>query len=110
MGEPNASSLICVKRWCRGHDVTLFASGDSVTSARLVACTKEAIRLSPAIQDHVPHYMIMLDKVRRSSHLFDILHFHIDVFHMPLFRDVGAKTLTTLHGRQESGSIRSRRP
>jgi len=45
--------------------------------------------------------MIMLDKLRRSSHLFDILHFHIDAFHMPLFRDVGAKTLTTLHGRQD---------
>lgn len=81
--------------------MTLFASGNSVTSARLVACTKEAIRLNPAVQDHVPHYMIMLDKLRRSSHLFDILHFHIDAFHMPLFRDVGAKTLTTLHGRQD---------
>ena len=81
--------------------MTLFASGDSVTSARLVACTKEAIRLNAAIQDYVPHYMIMLDKVRRSSHLFDILHFHIDAFHMPLFRDVDAKTLTTLHGRQD---------
>ena len=45
--------------------------------------------------------MIMLDKLRRSSHLFDILHFHIDAFHMPLFRDIGAKTLTTLHGRQD---------
>ena len=81
--------------------MTLFASGDSVTSARLVACTKEAIRLNAAIQDYVPHYMIMLDKLRRSSHLFDILHFHIDAFHMPLFRDIGAKTLTTLHGRQD---------
>jgi glycosyltransferase involved in cell wall biosynthesis len=85
----------------QGHDVTLFASGDSVTSARLVACTREAIRLNPAIQDHIPHYMIMLDKLRRSSHLFDILHFHIDAFQMPLFRDLSNKTVTTLHGRQD---------
>jgi glycosyltransferase involved in cell wall biosynthesis len=85
----------------QGHDVTLFASGDSVTSARLVAGTAQAIRLNSAIQDHVPHYMIMLDKLRRCAHQFDILHFHIDAFHMPLFRDMAAKTLTTLHGRQD---------
>ena len=80
---------------------------DSICEWRLgdigaaVACTREAIRLNSAVQDYVPHYMIMLDKLRRSSHLFDILHFHIDAFHMPLFRDIGAKTLTTLHGRQD---------
>jgi hypothetical protein len=63
---------------------------------------KEAIRLNATIRDHVPHYMIiMLDKLRRSSHLFDILHFHIDAYHMPLFREVGTKNLTTLHGRQD---------
>jgi glycosyltransferase involved in cell wall biosynthesis len=75
----------------QGHEVTLFASGDSLTSARLVACTEEAIRLNPGVQDHIPHYMIMLDKLRRSSHLFDVLHFHIDAFHLPLFRDVAFK-------------------
>jgi glycosyltransferase involved in cell wall biosynthesis len=84
-----------------GHDVTLFASGDSVTSAKLVACTKEAIRLNLAVQDYIPYYMIMLDKLRRSAHLFDILHFHIDAFQMPLFRDMSSKTVTTLHGRQD---------
>jgi glycosyltransferase involved in cell wall biosynthesis len=85
----------------QGHDVTLFASGDSVTSARLVACTKEAIRLNPAIRDHVPYYMILLDEARRRAHQFDILHFHIDAFQMPIFRDLPNKTLTTLHGRQD---------
>jgi glycosyltransferase involved in cell wall biosynthesis len=85
----------------QGHDVTLFASGDSVTSARLVACTREAIRLNPAVQDYIPYYMIMLDQVRRSSHLFDVMHFHIDAFQMPLFRDLSNKTVTTLHGRQD---------
>jgi glycosyltransferase involved in cell wall biosynthesis len=85
----------------QGHDVTLFASGDSVTSARLVSCTPEAIRLNPAIKDHVPHYVTMVDKVRLAAHQFDVLHFHIDAFHMPLFRDMAAKTVTTLHGRQD---------
>jgi glycosyltransferase involved in cell wall biosynthesis len=85
----------------QGHDVTLFASGDSVTSGRLVACTKQAIRLDPDVQDYIPYYMIMLDKLRRSAHLFDVLHFHIDAFHMPLFRDLSNKTVTTLHGRQD---------
>jgi glycosyltransferase involved in cell wall biosynthesis len=100
-GTERVVSHLCEALVEEGHDVTLFASGDSVTSARLVACTKEAIRLNPAVKDPLPYYMIMLDKLRRSAHLFDILHFHIDAFHMPLFRDVGAKTLTTLHGRQD---------
>jgi glycosyltransferase involved in cell wall biosynthesis len=85
----------------QGHEVTLFASGDSMTSARLMACTDQAIRLNPAVQDHIPHYMIMLDKLRRSAHLFDVLHFHIDALHFPLFRDLAARTITTLHGRQD---------
>jgi glycosyltransferase involved in cell wall biosynthesis len=84
-----------------GHDVTLFASGDSVTSARLVGGATQAIRLNSTVQDYIPHYMIMLDKVRRMAHHFDILHFHIDSLHMPLFRDMAGKTLTTLHGRQD---------
>jgi glycosyltransferase involved in cell wall biosynthesis len=84
-----------------GHDVTLFASGDSVTSARLVPFGERAIRLNEYVHDHIPYYMIMLDRVRRMAHLFDIVHFHIDAFHMPLFRDMAAKTVTTLHGRQD---------
>jgi glycosyltransferase involved in cell wall biosynthesis len=85
----------------QGHEVTLFASGDSMTSARLAACTDQAIRLNPAVQDHIPHYMIMLDKLRRGAHLFDVMHFHIDALHFPLFRDLAARTITTLHGRQD---------
>ena len=85
----------------QGHDVTLFASGDSITSARLVPCASEAIRLNPSVRDYIPHYLIMLDRLRQVAASFDVLHFHIDAFHMPLFRDIAAKTLTTLHGRQD---------
>jgi len=100
-GTERVVSHLCEALVRKGHEVTLFASGDSITSADLVSCTTEAIRLNPAIKDYVPHYMIMLDKVRRTAGRFDVLHFHIDAFHMPLFRNVSAKTLTTLHGRQD---------
>ena len=70
----------------QGHDVTLFASGDSVTSARLVAGCEQALRLNSAVRDPIPYYMLMLDKVRRTATEFDVLHFHIDQFHFPLFR------------------------
>jgi glycosyltransferase involved in cell wall biosynthesis len=85
----------------QGHDVTLFASGDSVTSARLVAGCEQALRLNPAVRDPIPYYMLMLDKVRRMASEFDVLHFHIDQFHFPLFRAHSHGTLTTLHGRQD---------
>jgi glycosyltransferase involved in cell wall biosynthesis len=85
----------------QGHDVTLFASGDSLTSAELAACSNAALRLSSAVQDPIPYYMIMLDKVRERADEFDILHFHIDQFHFPLFHAVPERTLTTLHGRQD---------
>lgn len=84
-----------------GHDVTLFASGDSVTSAKLVSCVPTALRLDPKVCDVIPYYMLMLDRVRRQSDKFDILHFHIDHLHFPLFRDLAARVLTTLHGRQD---------
>ena len=84
-----------------GHDVTLFASGDSVTSAKLVSCVPTALRLDPKVFDVIPYYMLMLDRVRRQSQQFDILHFHIDYLHFPLFRDMSSRVLTTLHGRQD---------
>ena len=85
----------------QGHDVTLFASGDSITSANLFACTPEAIRLSNTMKEWLPHYTIMADKVRRLADSFDILHFHVDMVHFPLFRGLEYKTVTTLHGRQD---------
>jgi glycosyltransferase involved in cell wall biosynthesis len=84
-----------------GHQVTLFATGDSITTAKLVSSADRAIRLDENVQDYVPYYMIMLDKVRRLAHHFDVLHFHIDAFHFPSFREMAAKTVTTLHGRQD---------
>src|SRR5467141_1571507 len=84
-----------------GHDVTLFASGDSISSARLIACCERALWLDPTIQIGYPYYMIMLDRVRRMASKFDVLHFHIEQFHFPVFGSRAAQTLTTLHGRQD---------
>jgi glycosyltransferase involved in cell wall biosynthesis len=89
-----------------GHDVTLFASGDSVTSARLISCATVALRLDPNVRDSIPYYMLMLDRVREHAADFDILHFHIDQFQFPLFRPLAARTVTTLHGRQDLPDLR----
>jgi glycosyltransferase involved in cell wall biosynthesis len=85
---------------CRqGHEVTLFASGDSHTAAKLVSCCDVALRLHPRARDPLPHYMIMLEQVRQRADEFDILHFHIDFLHAPLTRAFRPPTATTLHGR-----------
>ena len=89
-----------------GHDVILFASGDSITSAELATCCTRALRLDPSVCDIIPHFMLMIDKVRERAEEFDILHFHIDLFHFPLFRSLAARTLTTLHGRQDLGDLK----
>jgi glycosyltransferase involved in cell wall biosynthesis len=83
-----------------GHDVTLFASGDSITSARLIACSETGLRLA-GINDHTAHIVVMLDRVLRMADEFDIIHFHVDTIQFPLFRELAGKCLTTLHGRQD---------
>ncbi|MES0037460.1 glycosyltransferase family 4 protein [Mesorhizobium sp. M0046] len=83
----------------QGHEVTLFASGDSRTSAELVPCCDVALRLNPRVQDGVPHHVMMLERVRRRADEFDVLHFHVDILHFPIIRDFARRTVTTLHGR-----------
>ena len=90
-----------------GHEVTLFASGDSVTSAELVVCAAKALRLDPVSHDPITHYMLMLDRVRDYADDFDILHFHIDQFHFPLFKSLANRTVTTLHGRQDVADLKA---
>ena len=89
-----------------GHDVSLFATGDSVTSAKLVSCAPTALRLDPNVKDPIPYYMLMLDRVRACADSFDMLHFHIDQFHFPMFRPIAAHTVTTVHGRQDLPDLR----
>ncbi len=83
----------------QGHDVTLFASGDSVTRAELVPVTDIALRLNPNVRDPIPYHVMLLEAVRQRADEFDALHFHIDLIHMPLFQDIIGRCITTLHGR-----------
>jgi glycosyltransferase involved in cell wall biosynthesis len=83
----------------QGHEVTLFASADSITSAELVPCSRESLRLDATVRDPLAYYMIMLDRVRRRAGSFDVMHFHIDYLHFPLTRYMATPTITTLHGR-----------
>jgi glycosyltransferase involved in cell wall biosynthesis len=83
----------------QGHDVTLFASGDSQTSAKLVRCCDMALRLNPAVRDPLPYHVIMLEEIRQRSDDFDVLHFHIDLLQAPLVRTSNTQALTTQHGR-----------
>jgi glycosyltransferase involved in cell wall biosynthesis len=83
----------------QGHQVTLFASGDSQTRARLEAPCKRALRLDDRCKDPLPYHLISLYRLARSTGAFDIIHFHTDYLHFPLFAPYWGKTLTTLHGR-----------
>jgi glycosyltransferase involved in cell wall biosynthesis len=82
-----------------GHNVTLFASGDSQTAAELVACVPKALRLDPHVREPLAHHVLELEAVRRRAREFDILHFHTDYLAFPLLRELGAPAVTTLHGR-----------
>jgi glycosyltransferase involved in cell wall biosynthesis len=83
-----------------GHDVTLFASADSCTKAKLVPVRDEALRLDPApLKSDFASHLAMLHAVRELADEFDVLHFHIDLLHFPFFEDIADRTITTLHGR-----------
>ena len=83
-----------------GHDVTLFASAEARTRAKLVPMRDKAIRLdSFPLKSDLAAHLTMLDEVRRRSDSFDVLHFHIDLIQFPMFEDIAERTVTTLHGR-----------
>jgi glycosyltransferase involved in cell wall biosynthesis len=83
----------------QGHKITLFASGDSVTTARLVPVCERSLRLNPDCEDHLVHHIAMLQRVLDASNEFDLVHFHIDYLHFPLSKLMRLPHLTTLHGR-----------
>jgi glycosyltransferase involved in cell wall biosynthesis len=82
-----------------GHDVTLFASGDSITKAQLEAVWPRALRLDPTMRDYLAPHIFMLEKVARRADEFDIIHIHVDYLGYPILNRVAAPYLTTLHGR-----------
>ncbi len=82
-----------------GHDVTLFASGDSATKAKLEPMWPRALRLDGAVRDPFALHMAMLERVMRRSDEFDILHFHLDYYSFSLFSRQPTPFVTTMHGR-----------
>ncbi|HTH59964.1 MAG TPA: glycosyltransferase family 4 protein [Paraburkholderia sp.] len=81
-----------------GHDVTLFASGDSLTSARLVACCERALWRDARVDDTLGHHVRLLETVAQRAADFDVLHFHCEPLHLPLARRLPTPSLTTMHG------------
>jgi len=83
----------------QGHEVTLFASGDSSTSARLVPACKRSLRLDPGCVDPLAHHLLLVERVYRRAAEFDLVHFHVDYLHFPATRRQRVPHVTTLHGR-----------
>jgi glycosyltransferase involved in cell wall biosynthesis len=82
-----------------GHDVTLFASGDSETLARLIPVWPNALRLDGTCLDSLAPHVLMLEEVAQRAHEFDVVHFHISQFHLPVVRRLSVAHVTTMHGR-----------
>jgi glycosyltransferase involved in cell wall biosynthesis len=89
----------------QGHDVTLFASGDSVTSARLIAPCEAALRLSPNCKDPLAYHILMLQELLKSLDEFDVVHYHIDYLHFPFSASRSFTHITTLHGRLDMAEL-----
>jgi len=89
-----------------GHDVTLFASVDAETRARLIPVRDQAIRLDPApFKSDLAAHLVMLSEVMKRADDFDVIHFHTDMIHFPMFERFADRTLTTLHGRLDMKDI-----
>jgi glycosyltransferase involved in cell wall biosynthesis len=91
----------------RGHDVTLFASAEAVTDARLVAVRKRALRLDPSpLKSPIAAHLSMLHEVRKRARNFDVIHFHLSHFlHFPMFEHMPERTVTTPHGRLDYSDL-----
>ena len=98
-GTERVVSYLTEELVCQGHEVTLFASGDSVTKAHLVAACRRSLRMDKHCVDRMAHHILMLEHVRQRAAEFDIVHFHTDYLHFPLSRREQITHVTTLHGR-----------
>ena len=104
-GTERVVSALTEELVARGHDVTLFASGDSRTAAHLVQCAERSLRLDGRVRDHVAVTMIELSEVFRRSDDFDIIHNHTDYFAFPFAQQSATPVVTTTHGRLDLPEI-----
>src|SRR4051794_4738530 len=96
-GTERVVSFLTEELVALGHDVTLFASGDSETSARLEAVWPRALRLDPGVRDTIAPHFLLMEAVREQASEFDVLHFHMDYWSFPLFTRQRTPFVTTLH-------------
>jgi glycosyltransferase involved in cell wall biosynthesis len=89
----------------QGHQVTLFASGDSRTAAELIAVCPSALRLSGPGFDPIVRHLLMVEEVYRRVADFDLIQFHIDYLHFPVTRRLRPPHVTTLHGRLDLADL-----
>jgi len=104
-GTERVVSYLTEELVAMGHDVTLFASGDSLTDAKLEAVWPCALRFDPTLRDSMAPSMLMLEKVYQRAHEFDILHCHLDYWPFSLLSRQPTPYLTTLHGRLDLPEI-----
>jgi glycosyltransferase involved in cell wall biosynthesis len=105
-GTERVVSYLTEELVAQGHDVTLFASGDSVTRARLIPACERAVRLEGYYKDPIAPHVRMLGQVADAASQFDLVHFHIDYLHFPLTQSWPWRHLTTLHGRLDAPELR----
>ncbi len=98
-GTERVVSYLTEELVAQGHDLTLFASGDSITNARLVSSCPRALRLAEHSIDPLPHHLLQLEHVCEQAASFDVIHFHVDYLHFPYSRRHQTRHVTTLHGR-----------
>ncbi|MBI2817368.1 MAG: glycosyltransferase family 4 protein [Acidobacteria bacterium] len=98
-GTERVVSYLTEELVAQGHDVTLFASGDSKTKARLISPCKRSLRTDPSCTDPIAHHVLMLEQIAKLDGEFDIVHYHVDYLHYHWSRRQRRPHVTTLHGR-----------
>ncbi|MHA7886429.1 glycosyltransferase [Roseicyclus sp.] len=83
----------------KGHQVTVFANGESRVNAELVVCRDRSLLTDDRLTEGMADQILMLDRVRRMADRFNILHFHTEFLHFPMFEGIAGKTVTTCHSR-----------
>lgn len=90
-----------------GHEVTLFASGDSITRAKLRSVSPQSLRKMDECRDYLPHFLLEINAALRSEAEFDLLHFHTEFLHFPFFRSRPNRSVTTLHLRLDTADLKA---
>jgi glycosyltransferase involved in cell wall biosynthesis len=105
-GTERVVAHVCDALVAAGHDVTLFASADALTTAKLEPVRDTALRLDPRpLKSELASHLSLMHRLRERAGAFDILHFHTDLIHFPFFEDLADRSITTIHGRLDISDL-----